>query len=274
MALFNCDFFSETLGLSVSMNVIVPQKTTSGQIGIESSSDAGAAEFHGHPTLWLLHGLSDDHTTWLRRTNIERYVAPLGLAVVMPAGGRSFYTDMATGPRYWTFISEELPLLARQFFRLSARRQDNFVAGLSMGGFGAFKLALTHPHRYAAAASLSGALNMAGSLSHGGMLDRAEEMGRIFGDFDQLPGSSHDLLHLASQLTNSGADRPRLYQACGKEDFLYDHNQVFRRHAASIGLDVTYEEDAGYGHDWAYWDLTIQRVLRWLAPQLAGQRGG
>lgn len=98
-----------------------------------------------HPTLYLLHGLSDDHTIWLRRTSIERYVASMGLAVVMPAVHRSFYTDMDKGYRYWTFISEELPALARSFFPLSDKREDNFAAGLSMGGYGAFK---THEWGY------------------------------------------------------------------------------------------------------------------------------
>ncbi len=273
MALINCDFFSETLGMCVSMIIILPQKSTAGQIGIKNAATTRNKKtaFHGHPTLWLLHGLSDDHTIWLRRTSIERYVAPLGLAVVMPAVGRSFYADMVTGPRYWTFISQELPALARQFFPLSPRREDNFVAGLSMGGYGAFKLALAHPDRYAAGASLSGALDIAGRLAAGGMEERHAEMRRIFGDFDQLPASSHDLIHLATQLVKSGKPRPALYQACGKEDFLYDQNQTFRKHAKKIGLQVKYEEDAGYGHDWGYWDLTIQRVLKWL-PLAAGKK--
>jgi len=151
MALVHCDFFSEALGLSTSMCVILPQATGGGQIGM-----ASAAAAKQHPALWLLHGLSDDHTIWQRRTSIERYVAPLGLAVVMPAGGRSFYADMAHGLRYWTFLSEELPALARSFFPLSEAREDNFVAGLSMGGYGAFKWALRCPQQFAAAASLSG----------------------------------------------------------------------------------------------------------------------
>ena len=120
MALIHCDFFSEAIGVSSSMYVILPQETTT-QIGM-----AGAASAGRHPTLFLLHGLSDDHTIWLRRTSIERYVAPLGLAVVMPAVHRSFYADMKRGYRYWTFISEELPALARSFFPLSDAREDTF----------------------------------------------------------------------------------------------------------------------------------------------------
>lgn len=128
MALIQCQFYSEVLGLSTSMNVILPQATRS-QIGMEGKQGTGP-----HPTLYLLHGLSDDDSTWLRRTSIERYVASMGLAVVMPQVHRSFYTNMEQGAAYWTFISEELPALARSFFPLSDKREDNFVAGLSMGG--------------------------------------------------------------------------------------------------------------------------------------------
>src|SRR6478752_8532516 len=134
MALMRCDFFSEVLGLSTSMTVILPQ-STSGQIGMTGTERDGPP-----PVLYLLHGLSDDDTTWLRRTSIERYVAPLGLAVVMPQVHRSFYTDEAYGGRFWTFVSEELPALVSELFRVSTAREDTFVAGLSMGGYGALKL--------------------------------------------------------------------------------------------------------------------------------------
>ena len=136
------------------MTVVLPQATSS-QIGLTGETTGGDA-----PVLYLLHGLSDDDTIWLRRTSIERYAAPLGLAVVMPQVARSFYTDEAHGNRYWTFLSEELPQLARSFFHLSDRREDTFVAGLSMGGYGALKWALHRPGRFAAAASLSGALDL------------------------------------------------------------------------------------------------------------------
>src|SRR4051794_5571316 len=113
MALVRCDFFSDALSLSTSMTVILPQPTTT-QIGM-----TGDASDEPPPVLYLLHGLSDDDTIWLRRTSIERYVAPLGLAVVMPQVHRSFYADEEYGGSYWTFVSEELPSLVARFFRVS-----------------------------------------------------------------------------------------------------------------------------------------------------------
>ncbi len=246
MALIQCDFYSEVLQLNTSMNVILPQPARA-----------------RYPVLYLLHGLSDDHTIWLRRTSIERYVDALGLAVVMPAVHRSFYADMARGNRYWTFTSRELPALVRGFFPISHQREDTFVAGLSMGGYGAFKLALSFPQRFAAAASLSGALDQAGPAPQDADPAMRAEMENIYGDLDKLPGSANDTMHLAAQIARSAGPKPRLYQCCGTEDFLYDQNLRFRDHALALGLDLTYEEGPGE-HEWGYWDRMIQHVLAWL----------
>lgn len=255
MALMQCHFFSEVLGLSTSMTVILPQQTFS-QIGMANKAGSGL-----HPTLYLLHGLSDDDSIWLRRTSIERYVASMGIAVVMPQVHRSFYTDMEHGGNYWTFISEELPALARSFFPLSHAREDNFVAGLSMGGYGAFKLGLRCPETFAAAASLSGALDMAGRIGPAGE-DRLYDHRLIYGDRD-ISGTDDDLLHLLRKVETSEGPKPKLYQCCGTEDFLYEDNQTFRKACEQTSLDYQYHEGPG-GHDWAYWDTHIQNVLNWL----------
>ena len=140
MAFLQCSFHSDVLGRACSMNVILPQKVTT-QIGMTSSGGGNRR----YPVLYLLHGLSDDHTIWSRRTSIERYAAEYELAVVMPDGERGFYTDMMQGPRYWTMLTEELPAIAASFFPISTRREDTYVAGLSMGGYGALKCALRLP---------------------------------------------------------------------------------------------------------------------------------
>jgi len=254
MALIHCDFYSETLGLCTSMTVILPQNTRS-QIGM-----TGKAGSKKHPVLYLLHGMSDDHTIWLRRTSIERYVSDLGLAVVMPAANRSYYTDMHSGLKYWTFVSEELPALVHSFFPISDKREDTFAAGLSMGGYGAFKLALAKPDKFAAAASLSGALDPQALAELRPVLNT--EHISIFGD-KPLTGTSNDLYHLSRKLATTGTERPRLYQCCGTEDFLYEDNLKFRDHLNSIHFDLTYEEGPG-SHEWGYWDAHIQKVLRWL----------
>lgn len=255
MPFLDCSFHSEVLGMASSMYVIVPQ---------EPLATAGKRR-KTYPTLWLLHGLSDDHTIWMRRTSIERYVTPLKMAVVMPNIHRTFYTDMVEGGRYWTFLSEELPHVARGLFPLSSAREDNFVAGLSMGGYGAFKWALRRPECFAAAASLSGALDVASFPKLPALQNPAfqAEMRRIFGPFDRVPGSENDLLALSRRIVRRKGPIPALYQWCGTEDFLYEANRTFLANARRCGLPVTYEEGPG-GHEWKYWDLHIQRVLEWL----------
>ncbi len=245
MALIQCNYQSDALGSAATIQVILPEPLRK-----------------SYPVLYLLHGLLDDQTTWTRQTSIERYAQALGLAVVMPAVQRGFYTDMAAGPRYFSFVADELPALVTGMFPISQRRKDTFVAGLSMGGYGAFKLALTYPERYAAAASLSGALDVVDLLP---TLDKAErkEWTSIFGNLKKLAGGDNDLTYLAQQLTKNKARRPQLFQCCGSEDFLYDQNIRFRDLLQAQGIKLTYEDGPGE-HDWAYWDRMIQRVLAWL----------
>ncbi len=254
MALINCDFFSDSLGLSCSMTVIIPQNTQK-QIGMK-----GVVKQKKHPVLYLLHGMSDDHTIWLRRTSIERYVSELGLAVVMPAVNRSYYTDMACGAKYWTFISEELLRIVHSFFPISEKREDTFAAGLSMGGYGAFKLALRQPERFAAAASLSGALDAAHLYEN--WPERSHEMNVIFGK--KISGTDNDLVGISAKLAKSRQPKPILFQCCGTEDFLYKDNIRFRDHLRKLGCyKLQYEEGPG-SHEWGYWDTNIQKVLKWL----------
>ncbi len=258
MALLDCKFYSESLGLSTSMTVILPQNTES-QIGMQNVADAKA-----HRTLYLLHGLSDDHTIWARRTSIERYVAPLGLAVVMPAVHRSFYTDMKFGGAYETFVADELPQIARSFFHLSERRDDNYVAGLSMGGYGAFKLALNHPDKYAAAASLSGVLDIVGLAANAESWVRPDLV-NVFGQDLALSGTRHDLRDLLRKRKSEGTEIPRLFVCCGEADELYGQNTAFRDLAAAERVPLTWYSDPGRAHTWDYWDMRIQTVLEWLS---------
>ena len=260
MAFMECHFHSDVLGMASTMNVILPQSSSS-QIGMDGV--AGKDDF---PCLYLLHGLSDDHSTWMRRTSIERYVAGLGIAVVMPCVHRSFYTNMVKGARYWDFISEELPSIVQSMFRVSKERKDTFVAGLSMGGYGAFKLGLARGDLFAGAASLSGALDTvyrATQEEDGGF---GEERSLVFGSMDALVGSDNDLPALAEKVVEAGRPVPFMYQWCGVDDFLYEDNVRFTEHAELVGLDVMFEEGPG-DHQWEYWDQLIVRYLDLLVEK-------
>ena len=235
MALLTCHVESETLEVATTFTAFLPQ-------AVENP-----------PVLYLLHGLTDDHTGWSRYTSVERYADDAGLAVVMPSAYHSFYTDEAHGHRYWSFVSEELPALVRSLVRVSERPEDTFVAGLSMGGYGAIKLALTHPDRYAAAASLSGTLDI-----HY-MADREDRAAIWHRAFDGGINDGNDLFTLLAGATSV----PPLYIGCGTSDGLLDANERFISAATAVGVDVTSDLRAG-DHDWVLWDPVIAEVIAWL----------
>jgi putative tributyrin esterase len=252
MALISCDFYSDALEVNTSMTVLLPQEVET-QIGASGSSAAGR---DGAPVLYLLHGLTDDHTIWQRRTSIERYVEPLGLAVVMPDVHRSFYADEVHGHAYWTFLTQELPQVVSSFFRVSDRPEDTYVAGLSMGGYGALKWALQEPSRFAGVASMSGALDVAAFAQQP---DRRALFDRVFGG---TPGPEDDLLEL---LRSAHVDTlPPMYVSCGTEDErVLESNQTFVKAAEQAGIDLTVDFRPGE-HEWGLWDAEIQKVLAWL----------
>ena len=218
------------------------------------------------PVVWLLHGLSDDNTCWNTFSAISRYAMQEGFAVVMPDAGRSFYADMASGPRYWTFISEELPELCCNLCPLSRDPQDNFVAGLSMGGYGALKLALNHPERYAGAAAFSAVADIRKWIEDVVIKDSAlsYEMKMIFANHEEISNQNCDLFELLDKHAQQKTKLPALFHACGTEDYLIKYNRNFRDKVESLGFEnYTYLEEPGV-HSWDFWDRNIQRALKFF----------
>jgi putative tributyrin esterase len=260
MAWLHVHYHSEALRMPAPMEVLLPQHVGGGGRKV---NDPGP-----YPTLYLLHGMSDDHTAWMRRTSIERYVEGKPIAVVMPAAHLSWYTDMAFGREYFRFLTEELPAFCERMYPLSNAREDRYIAGLSMGGYGAMKAALNAPERYAAAASFSGAMDAMKAFDR--MPSRLSQ--DIFGSREQLEGGVNDLFAAAARLAASDRERPQLYMWCGTEDFLYEENVRFGAHAASLGLPLEYEEGPG-DHRWQYWDECIERALSWLPVRRSAEGG-
>ncbi|MFQ6485071.1 alpha/beta hydrolase [Brachybacterium epidermidis] len=273
------DLFAESLQMGTSVVVLMPQAAAGiGMAGADDPGNGGPTEAPGVddtpgkdrpgpaaadgerpgvPVLYLLHGLSDDCTIWERRTSIERYAGEKGIAVVMPEVRRSFYTDEAVGEKYWTWVADELPQLIARTFRVSTAREDTFVAGLSMGGFGAFKLALNRPGQFAAAASLSGVMDLAGlDLS-----EHAGSMARRIWDGRDIAGTEDDLLGLL-RAAHPG-HIPPLFLDCGTEDSLVDGNREFIALAGECGHDLASRLRPG-AHTWDFWDEGIRDVLDWL----------
>ena len=253
MAFLQVQFFSDVLNVASTVNVVLPEANQG--IGIQASGKEELPK-----VLYLLHGYSDDHSIWMRRTSVERYAAAHNLAVIMPAVNHSFYCNEVYGERYWDYVSKELPDTMQRFFRISDKPEDTYVAGLSMGGYGAMRLALTYPERFAAAASFSGAVDITATI------DRHDEdglAGRVFGDVEELAGTEADLLYLMKKNADSKA-KPWLYVSCGTEDFLYDQHHVFIRNLARYRWDVTGHDEKGAVHEWGFWDKEISKFIEMI----------
>lgn len=249
MALVNLKFFSEALEMQTEVYVVIPQKNSNGEIGVSNN-----AKDEKYKTLYLLHGLSDDHTIWLRRTSIERYATDYGICVVMPCAGRSFYTDMKYGAKYYTYIAKELPRVIGEFFNVSDKREDTYIAGLSMGGYGALKIALRENNRFCAAAGLSSVADIYRE-------DFKKTLVPVFGDNIEIPRDD-DLFALVD-MKNTEDVKPRLFMAVGTDDFMYEDNLRLKEKIEGLDYDYTYTEDAGT-HSWSFWDDKIQDALKWM----------
>lgn len=247
MALFRCDVFSEALQMFTTLNVTIPD-------GIKPE------EKQELKVLYLLHGLSDNSSAWLRNTSIERYAADYGIAVVMPEVQRSFYADMEYGLKYFTYVSKELPQMVNKFFGLSTKRENSFIAGLSMGGYGAVKIGLACPEQFFACAGFSGALDIE-KIAENKESVFEKELVAIIGNEGTIK-QSDNLFYLAKECDKLPCDqKPKVFITCGTEDFLYTQNIKFRDYMNTLNYDFAYEEWAGE-HEWGFWDKSIKLALK------------
>ena len=252
MSLIRMNFFSKALNLSVPVNVILPLPRNA------------RAEVRELPTLYLFHGMGDDHTSWLRKTAIERYALEAGLAVIMPDGALSCYENMAHGARYRDFMADELPRVMRETFPLSADREKNFIAGCSMGGFGALKLGFAEPEKWSAIGILSGA-----HMEYRPDSPRVQAaLWRVYGgDIDACDAK---IVRDVLRDNGSGPADPqpllRVWHACGDADRLRENALKSRAFFESLPEGrIRYHFEALPGsHDWALWDAMAARFIQWL----------
>ncbi len=257
LAFFEMHYYSEALRRRITLNVLLPEIP-------KKDKGAGLPDVESYKTLYLFHGLSCDYSDWIRKSNIERYAEKYGIAVVMPSVERSWYTDTQYGEKYFTFVTDELPRVCRSYFRnMSDKREDNFVAGFSMGGYGAMKAALSCPEKFCGCASLSGGLDL---MKLGEILN-IQDWRAIFGydlkSGDELGGTEHDLFELARRIKTSGKELPRMFLWCGTEDYLIELNRKFHKTLEELELPHVYRESEG-NHSWKWWDMHIQDALEFF----------
>lgn len=244
MSLARVDFYSECLGFNTTALVIIPDSVPNKRANV----------------LYLLHGLSDNCTGWMRLTSIERYARARKMAVVMPEVQRSYYTDMAYGPKYFSYVAVELPKLMQKMFGFSDKQEKNYVAGLSMGGYGALKCALTYPQKYAGCAAFSSACDVKGNIEGGRYngTDRLREFKALFGENLEV-GDENDLFALMKKNADLGG-KAKFFVTCGTDDSLYAQNVRFKEEMEKLPYELTYLEWKG-DHTWDFWDKSIQLAL-------------
>jgi putative tributyrin esterase len=246
---------SPALGRVMKYRVLLPQ-------GYETSQ-------RRYPVLYLLHGLTGDYTDWTSRTNLAEYTRTLPLIVVMPDGANSWYTNAADGSaKFEDYIVIDLPADVVRKYRTVNSRYGRAIAGLSMGGYGALKLALKRPAAFAVAGSFSGAFGVTVEGRYDRMIEstKATPLTSIFGAIDSDTRKQNDVLALAAGLKAPGA--PYLYIDCGTSDTLIAENRDVVAAIHKTGAAYEYHEIAG-GHSWDYWDRRIREFLAVLMKKLA-----
>lgn len=266
MAIIEVNFISKCLMRTVTFNAIIPVDKFGPQ--------AENAEQKPLKTLYLLHGIFGNYTDWVNGTRIQAWAEANDLAVIMPSGENRFYLDdEKSGELYGEFIGKELVEFTRKLFPLSDKREDTFIAGLSMGGYGSIRNGLKYAENFGCVIGLSAALvhdtwkdadNSAPIFTF-----RRNYYEAIFGEYDKVKGSDKDPKALLLKLKEEGRPVPKMYLCCGTEDGLVTANRDFRDFLNENGVDLTYVEGPGK-HDWVFWDTYIKKVLDWLPLNRTG----
>lgn len=255
MALLEASFFSNSLQRIVTIKALIP---------IENKHLGAGDARPAFPTLYLLHGLYGTNMDWLLNTRISRLAEEYGLAVILPSGENHFYVDcQATGEAYGAFIGRELPQVCRQLFPLSAQREQCFIGGLSMGGYGALRNGLKYSDTFGKVLALSSLIDPNDTLAlRPASTGHKRRMDTVFGGLDKVAGSDKDCRTLSLQAQKKNR-LPAMYIACGLGDELLPFNRTFRDFLEKQGIAHHYEEGPG-GHDWDYWDEQIRLGMAWL----------
>ena len=267
MAIIQVTFASEALCRYVNLNVIVPVEAP-GQPGAPETLAAKAAKPAKFKTLYLLHGYSGCSTDFLYGSSIFQLAIQHNLAVIMPNGDNAFYLeDREKSEDYSRFVGKELVDFTRSMFRLSDKREDTFIGGMSMGGYGAMITALRYPDTFGKVMSVSGAyvaLEFADQKRYIPDMNSNEDYQRkFFGDLETMRQRNVDPRFCMEELRRQGKPLPEIYFACGEQDFMIAQNRKLHQYMEENGVSHVYYEGEG-AHDWNYWTPNLARALDWM----------
>lgn len=264
MALLHLNFQSKNLFGNTDVNIILPD------LPRETDPKTFYKKGKKYKVLWLLHGTFGDYTDWVRKSNIELYACEKELAVVMPSAQNTDYANwggFGMGYNAYSYLTDELMPLVYAWLPISDKREDNFIAGLSMGGRGACVYALNHPEKFAAAYAMSSCpRDMRDERQHSIWKHRIDNQLNNAGGMDEYLKSEQNIWDIAAQKAKS-ENLPRLYFACGTKDALmYESFKKFRAYAEKINLKAQFTEVDGYSHEWRFWEKCVQDALEKLVP--------
>ncbi len=248
MAKFTCNVISYTLKRTVDLTVIIPSPTIPESFGMEGAGPSHIAPAK-YPVLYLLHGMGNNHATWTGYSNVELYAEERNISVVMLSAENKAYINHPSGDQFYEFISKELPEFICAMFPVSDKREDTYIAGLSMGGYGSFVHALSRPEHFAAYGAFSAAVSMNPAFLSG----KEEPM-----------NPKYDPYSLARDIVEHSKQFPKAYIACGEEDFLYQDNLKFKDQLIEMGADITWISLPKFGHEWRFWDMQVEAFLDWI----------
>ena len=252
MAKIVCNFYSRTLLRAVDITVIIPTSTCPESLGLGDKPTHVITD--KYPVVYLLHGFGNNHAQWTGYTNVEMYAEEQRIAIVNLSAENKSYSKVG-GDDFFTFVSEELPEFVTNMFPISARPEDTYIAGLSMGGYGSYLHGLTHPERFTAIGTFSAGVEI--------VPEQLANMGGGNG-FAGAAGGKSVLHDLAKAVKEEGKTFPKIYAACGTADFLFASCKAFADELKELGADVTWDEIEGYGHEWRFWNIEVEKFLEWL----------
>ncbi|MCR4876871.1 MAG: acetylesterase [Clostridiales bacterium] len=272
MAILQMEYFSHAMRGFRSFTAVLPLDPPPSE---EKAKAEPGYEAGPWPTLYLLHGLSGSRNDWLKNSDIEMLAARYGLAVIMPDGDNRFYLDNPeTGVFCGEMTGRELVTVTRNMFRLSPRREDTLIGGLSMGGYGAVRNGLKYRDTFGTILAFSSAL-ITNQYARG-ELDNPDRVIMPFGYYtytfgpkEKVQGSETDPAFLAKRAMEDG-NRPELFLACGSEDFLYENNLEFHNALEEMKYPHEWWVEPGV-HNFDFWRRAVTAGLAWWASRREGE---
>lgn len=261
MALVQIDFYSKVLSKITNVNIAFPNDVLPETI-LDNASYKRPMK-----TLYLLHGFSGSSKDWILGCHVQDLAAKYNMIIIMPSGDNSFYLDAkGTGKAYCQYIGKELVEYVTKTFSLSDKKEDTFIGGLSMGGFGAIHTGLTFTETFGKIIAFSSALVIHDIKNTNTDFENTVAdyyyYSSVFGDLSQVEYSINNPEYLIGLLKEQGKKIPPIYMTCGTEDFLIQQNRDFYKFLVKEGIDVEYMESTGT-HDWDFWRKSLEPSMQW-----------